>query len=147
MAEDAVVIRRTIPASADRVFDAWIDPEQLARWMSPVGHAVAEVDARVGGRIRVTMVGDGHSIEHGGEYLAIERPRRLVFSWRSPYTGGVASRVTVELIDGAGGTELTLRHELLPPEAVASHAGGWGSLLDRLSTLLSPASQEVARGA
>lgn len=147
MAEDAIVIRRTIPASAERLFDAWTDPEQLALWMSPVGHAVAQVDVRVGGRIRVTMAGDGRSIEHTGEYLAIERPHRLVFSWRSPYTGGIASRVTVELIDGPGGTDLTLRHELLPREAIRSHAGGWGSMLDRLAALLSPANQEVAHGA
>ncbi len=147
MTEDAVVIRRTIPASAERVFDAWTDPEQLARWMSPVGHAVAEVDARVGGSIRVTMSGDGRTIEHTGEYLAIERPRRLVFSWRSPYTGGGTSRVTVELIDGAGGTALTLRHELLPLVAIVSHAGGWGSMLDRLAALLSSKNQEVPDGA
>jgi uncharacterized protein YndB with AHSA1/START domain len=147
MAEDAVVIRRTIPASAERLFDAWTDPEQLARWMSPIGHAVVEVDARAGGRIRVTMAGEGRTIEHTGEYLAIERPHRLVFSWRSPYTGGVASRVTVELSEGAGGTELTLRHELLPLEAISSHAGGWGTMLDRLAALLSRSNQGVARGA
>lgn len=140
-------MRRTIAASAERLFHAWTDPGQLARWMSPVGHAVVEVDARVGGRIRVTMAGDGRTIEHTGEYLAIERPHRLVFTWRSPYTGGVASRVTVELIEGAGGTELTLHHELLPPEAIGSHAAGWGSMLDRLAALLSPANRELPRGA
>ena len=59
----------------------------------------------------------------------------------------VETMTTVELIDVEGGTELTLRHELLPLEAIGSHAGGWGSMLDRLASLLSPANQEVARGA
>jgi uncharacterized protein YndB with AHSA1/START domain len=147
MADEAVVIRRTIAASAESLFHAWTDPAQLARWMSPVGHAVAEVDARVGGRIRVTMAGDGRTIEHTGEYLAVDRPHRLVFTWRSPYTGGLASRVTVQLTEGADGTELTLRHELLPREAISSHAGGWGSMLDRLAALLAPANEELPRGA
>lgn len=145
MADGDVVIRRTIAATPDRLFRAWTDPAELARWMSPVGHADAEVDLRVGGRLLVTMIGEGQRIEHHGEFLEVDAPHRLVFTWQSPYTGGIATRVTVELAAVERGTDLTLRHELLSPEAARSHAGGWGAMLDRLAVLTQPGT-EVTHG-
>jgi uncharacterized protein YndB with AHSA1/START domain len=125
-------VHRFIPAAADDVFAAWTDPELMRRWMSPVGRAEAEVDLRVGGRFRLAMVGQGTKIEHTGEYLEISPPGRLVFSWRSPYTGPEPSVVTVVLRPVEGGTELVLTHEGLPEEGVPSHRDGWGRMLDRL---------------
>lgn len=131
-----VRIARLLPASPDRVFRAWTDPTRVARWMSPYGHATAELEPWVGGRLRVVMVGEGSEIEHTGEYLEVEPGSRLVFTWRSPYTGDRPSRVTVELRPAGDETELTLIHELLPPDVVAPHAGGWASMLDRLAAEL-----------
>jgi uncharacterized protein YndB with AHSA1/START domain len=128
-----VRIQRTLPASPERVFAAWTDPSSLARWISPVGHAEAEVEPWVGGRLRVTMIGDGRTIEHTGEYRELVHGQRLVFSWRSPFTGAEASVVTVELEAVASGTSLTLVHERLPADAVESHGGGWSLILDRLA--------------
>jgi len=138
MADGDIVLRRTIAATPDRIFRAWTDPSELARWMSPVGHADAEVDLRVGGRLLVTMIGEGQRIEHHGEFLTIEPPHRLVFTWQSSHTDGVATRVIVELTANERGTDLTLRHERLSPDAARSHAGGWGAMLDRLADLTQP---------
>jgi uncharacterized protein YndB with AHSA1/START domain len=132
----AVRVERVIPASPERVFAAWTDPAILAQWMSPVGHAEAEVEPWVGGRLRVTMIGPGVRIEHTGEYRELVPGHRLVFTWQSPYTGPGPSLVTVELREVAAGTALTLVHEQLPPEQVESHRGGWGPMLDRLSSVL-----------
>ena len=55
--------------------------------MSPVGHARVEADARVGGRLHVVMEGDGRVITHTGEFLEVDPPNRLSFTWRSPFTG------------------------------------------------------------
>jgi uncharacterized protein YndB with AHSA1/START domain len=115
------------------VFAAWTDPSLMARWLSASGHAEAEVDLRVGGRFRVTMVGQGQRIEHTGEYLELVPPRRLAFTWASPFTGPVASVVTVELRPLDDGTELLLTHEQLPEDQIEPHAGGWGRMLDRLT--------------
>jgi uncharacterized protein YndB with AHSA1/START domain len=145
MADGDVVLRRTIAATPDRIFHAWTDADELAHWMSPVGHADAEVDLRVGGRLLVTMIGEGQRIEHHGEFLEIDAPRRLVFTWQSSHTGGVATRVTLDLAAIERGTELTLRHELLTPEAARSHASGWSSMLDRLAGLTQPGT-EVSDG-
>lgn len=144
---DSLEIRRTLSVPVERVFAAWTDPDLLARWMTPIGHARVEADVRVGGRLRVIMVGNGRQIEHVGEYMEVAPPHRLSFTWQSEYTGGHPSRVTVKLVDRDGMTELTLRHELLPHGAAASHAGGWGTMLERLADEVGSMAEEVQRGA
>jgi uncharacterized protein YndB with AHSA1/START domain len=80
-----VKVERTFAASAKDVFDAWTSPEVMRRWF----HAgadwetpIAEVDLRVGGRVRVVMRRpDGTEGGGGGEYVLIERPNRLVMRW------------------------------------------------------------------
>jgi uncharacterized protein YndB with AHSA1/START domain len=125
-------LRRFLPGTPEEVFEAWTDPELMSRWMSPVGHAEAEVDLRPGGRFRVVMVGEGREIQHTGEYLEISPPDRLVFSWRSPYTGPDPTVVTVALQPVTGGTELVLTHDQLPEGMGPPHRDGWGRMLDRL---------------
>jgi uncharacterized protein YndB with AHSA1/START domain len=135
----SVRLERVIAAPPDRVFAAWIDPDLMARWMSPVGRSTAEVEPWVGGRLRVLMIGDDVRIEHRGEYLEIVPDRLLVFTWRSPYTGPGSSVVTVRLEPTEAGTVLTLIHERLPRDQVEPHQNGWGWMLDRLVTLLAAA--------
>lgn len=132
-----IEIRRRLPAQVDEVFRWWTDPELLREWMTPVGTVDAEVDLRVGGRLRIVMRGDGRVIEHTGEYLEIDPPRRIVFTWVSPYTGSVPSVITVELEPaGDDATDLRLVHSRLPDEAARRHRGGWDAMLDRLGGLL-----------
>jgi uncharacterized protein YndB with AHSA1/START domain len=131
-----VEITRILPASPDEVFRAWTDTERMRSWMSPIGEAEADVDLRVGGRFRLIMVGGGRRIEHSGEYLEVDPPSRLSFTWRSPFTGDADTVVTVLLSDHPDGTELHLRHERLTEEAAASHGQGWSQMLDRLETRL-----------
>lgn len=146
MVDNALEIRRMLPAPPERVFAAWTDASRLARWMSPVGHARVDANPRPGGRLRVVMVGDGREIEHVGEYVEVEPPHRLSFTWSSPYTGSEPSLVTVDLVPADGGTQLTLRHERLPDGAAASHGDGWGSMLERLAGLLGPHEEAVTDG-
>jgi uncharacterized protein YndB with AHSA1/START domain len=130
----SLVVERVLHADPDAVFDAWLDPEMLRDWMSPDGHAEADVDAREGGRFTIAMVGDEMRIEHTGEYLVVDRPRRLSFTWSSPYAH--ASVVTVTFAPHDDGTFVRLVHERLPEDHVAGHAGGWGTMLDRLQRIL-----------
>jgi uncharacterized protein YndB with AHSA1/START domain len=128
-----IEIRRRLPASVAEVFRWWTEADLLREWMSPIGTVEAEVDLRVGGALRIVMRGDGTVIEHVGEYVEIEPPRRLVFTWASPFTGVEPSLVTVELEpEGADATQLHLIHSRLPESAAPSHQGGWGAMLDRL---------------
>jgi len=132
----AVRVVRVLPATPEEVFDAWLDPEGLARWMcpGPVTSATAEVDGRVGGRFRIVMREPGTDYLHTGEYRELARPRRLVLTWVSEATRGLPTTVTVELKPhGAGETELTLVHEGLPEETAERYTDGWGQILEKLA--------------
>ena len=98
-AAPAVVIRRLIPAPRERVFAAWLDPVSLATWMRPgdVTSATAEIDARVGGTFRIVMSHGRGDPEHWGEYVAIEPPSLLSFTWASASTNREPTLVTIDL--------------------------------------------------
>ena len=130
----ALVVERVLPASPDEVFDAWTTPSRMAAWMSPVGAAEAEVDLRVGGSFRVVMV--EARLEHTGEYLEIDPPSRLVFTWVSPFTGAEPSVVTVELHPHDKGARVVLTHERLPEDVIDGHRDGWGAMIERLAGIL-----------
>ena len=134
-ADAAVVVRRTIAAPADLLFDAWLDPVALAEWMRPgtIRSTEAKVDARVGGTYQITMQGESGVIPHSGTYRVIDRPKRLVFTWNSPHTGTRETLVTVDFIATGRSTEVVVTHELLPESARPSHSRGWTSGLEHLS--------------
>jgi uncharacterized protein YndB with AHSA1/START domain len=125
--------------SAERVFDAWLDPAKAAKFLfaTATGQMVrAEIDARVGGRFVFVDRRDGEDIEHVGEYLEIDRPRRLVFSFAVPKFSGEFTRVIVEIAPAGGGCELTLTHEGVLPDYAVSTEGGWNMILEGLAAAL-----------
>jgi uncharacterized protein YndB with AHSA1/START domain len=130
-------IVRVLSASPEEVFDAWTDPASMALWMCPgtVERAMVEADPRVGGRFRIVMKGRDCDHDHAGEYLVVDRPRRLVFTWTSEATQGRTTTVSVVLRSrGPDETELVLTHDGLPDdEAVDRHRSGWGDILQKLS--------------
>jgi uncharacterized protein YndB with AHSA1/START domain len=130
----AVVVRRTIAASAEDLFDAWLDPEALAQWMRPgaIRSTVARVEPRVGGAYEITMQGSDGPITHKGVYRNIDRPKRLVFTWASPGTEHKDTLVTVDFIRVDERTEVIVTHEQLPESAMPSHRNGWTSGLQHL---------------
>lgn len=133
-ASAAVVVRRTIRASAEVLFDAFLDPYALSEWMRPgtIRSAVATVEPRVGGRYEVIMQAESGPIPHTGVYRLIDRPRRLVFTWHSPNTGTTETLVTVDFVAATNGTEVVVTHELLPEAARPAHSRGWTSGLEHL---------------
>jgi len=134
LASAAVVVRRTISASADDLFDAWLDPEALATWMRPgtIRSTVAKVEPRVGGSYEITMQGQYGPIVHKGVYQQIDRPKRLVFTWASPGTELRDTLVTVDFVPVGNRTEVIVTHEQLPESARPSHSNGWTSGLQHL---------------
>ena len=131
----AVIVRRTIAATADEIFDAWLDPTALGIWMRPesIRHTSAKTDARVGGSYEIIMQGDENTYPHHGVYRVIDRPRRLVFTWISHGTEGCETLVTVDFLPAGQRTEVVVTHEQLPEGARESHTQGWTSGLDRLA--------------
>jgi uncharacterized protein YndB with AHSA1/START domain len=122
-------------ASAERVFDAWLDREKASRWLFATagGQMVrAELDARVGGGFLFVDRRDGEDVEHVGTYLEIERPRRLVFTFRVPKYSSEGTRVTVEIEPRDTGCELVLTHEGVLPEWAEKTQEGWEGILAKL---------------
>ena len=137
-----VRVTRRFAASAERVFDAWLDPAMATRWLfrSPEGEPVsATMDARVGGRFTAVAHRADGDIEHVGEYRVIERPTRLVFTFAVPQFSPEYDLVTVEIRPLADGCELTLVNRM-SPEIYAEWgdrtAEGWTDMLGRLAELL-----------
>jgi uncharacterized protein YndB with AHSA1/START domain len=97
-----VQVAREFDASPERVFDAWLNPDLVGRWM--IGPALREetvlriaVDPRAGGRFSFLVLRDGQEIDHVGEYLVLARPHRLVFTWGVAAIAEGDSRVTVNV--------------------------------------------------
>ncbi len=130
----AVVVRRTIAATAEDLFDAWLDPQAMAIWMRPgsIQTTTAKVDARVGGSYELEMRSATETYPHTGVYRVIDRPRRLVFTWISRGTEQQESLVTVEFVARGASTEVVVTHQQLSEGARPSHKDGWTSALQRL---------------
>ena len=139
-AEARLWMTRDLPFPRERVFAAWLEPAGMRTWLCPfsIAHTEALLDARVGGRFIIVMHEPGCAYEHTGEYLDIDPPHRLRFTWVSKGTELMESIVTITLTDHEGGTRLDLLHEGLPHErAAAGHEAGWNEIVDKLIASLS----------
>jgi uncharacterized protein YndB with AHSA1/START domain len=131
-----VTIKRVIAGTAEDIFDLWTHPKLMVRWMSPYAgtvHSEAAADVRVGGAFKLSMVSGDSVCDIHGTYVEVERPTKLVFTWRGPPTANVNTLVTLALKALETGTELTLTHEKLPtPEVREGHRTGWSNMFDHL---------------
>jgi uncharacterized protein YndB with AHSA1/START domain len=133
--EFALTVRREIAASAEELFDAWLDAESLSQWLRPSGidETRAENEPREGGTFRIVMVRD-EELVHTGMYRVIDRPRRLVFTWSSPATEHRDSVVTVTFEPSGEATVVEINQVGLPSEeSRVSHNGGWTDALRELA--------------
>lgn len=139
MAELELTTSRVINAAPETVFNAWLDPEMMAKFMIPAqGVAVpeAKADPVVGGRFSVLMRAGDKDMPHGGEYKEIDPHSRIVFTWESPFSVD-DSTVTLTIAPSGSGTEITLHHvKFADEEQRDNHNGGWTSILAKLDDVL-----------
>jgi uncharacterized protein YndB with AHSA1/START domain len=139
--ENLVVVRLThrFAASAERVFDAWLNPASACKWLfaTPSGEMVrTEIDARVGGSFNLTERRDAGDVEHIGEYLEIERPRRLAFTFAVPKYSPLYTRVSIDIVPTEAGCQLALTQEGVLPEWASRCEKGWSEILDGLGLVI-----------
>jgi uncharacterized protein YndB with AHSA1/START domain len=134
----SVKVSRRFNATAERAFDAWLDPERARQFLfTRPGQVIvrAEIDARVGGSFLFVARRDGNDIDHVGNYLEIDRPRRLAFTLCVPSVWADDNRVTVEIVPLPMGCELTVTHEGVLPEHESPIESGWIQFLESLQSL------------
>jgi uncharacterized protein YndB with AHSA1/START domain len=135
-----LIVRKTIQASAERLFEAWTQPAQLKKWWGPQSVVCidAEVDLRVGGRYRIAnQFPDGKVVWIAGEFETIEQPHKLVYTWRFEPEAGASERVTVVFELRGDATEVIVTHERIPNAAIRDmHEKGWQGCLDGLAEYL-----------
>ena len=131
-----LTVSKRIAAPPARVFEAWLDPEMLAKFMTPGRDMTvprAATDPVEGGRFDIAMKTANAEIPHSGTYREITRHSRLVFTWESPFSAP-GSTVTLDFEEVEGGTQVTLKHvKFTSEERRDNHAGGWTSILDQLA--------------
>lgn len=134
-------IRRTIKATPEALYAAWLDPATIARFMAGGADqkvTEARTDPRVGGSFRIVMTAD-KEIPHEGIYKDLVPHSLIRFTWSSPYSPA-DSEVTIELAPVAGGTEVTLSQvKFLSEGARDGHRGGWTLILERLAAMIETA--------
>ncbi len=132
-------LSRVINAPIDKVFDAWLDPQLLSRFMLPMPgmpQPKTEVDGREGGRFTIYMDIGEKIIPHSGTYLELDRPNRLIFSWESPFSTD-GSTVTLEFtVQDKVKTRLELTHvRFIDEETRDNHEIGWSNILAALDEM------------
>ena len=136
-------LTRLIGAPAERVFNAWLDPALMAKWMGPRDRVkdckVLMIEPRVGGRYQIQMIGPSCTDSSrgdmivGGEYREIVPHSRLVFTWTWEHEGQ-DTLVSLTFKPVGNQTELTLLHEnFARAESRDSHRHGWDACLDQLA--------------
>jgi uncharacterized protein YndB with AHSA1/START domain len=128
-----VVVIRQLAAPVEQVFDAFLTEKVAQHFLFATATGLmitTRIDARVGGRYDFTErrpeMGD---VRHVGEYLEIERPRRLVFTFGVPQFDPRMTRVTIDIAPTQAGCEVTLTNEGVPDAYVERNREGWRTIL------------------
>ncbi|HKR89946.1 MAG TPA: SRPBCC domain-containing protein [Phenylobacterium sp.] len=132
----SVTVTRRYDASPEKVFDAFLDVSVARRFMFATASGemiTAEIDPRVGGAFSFTeRRPDMGDVRHVGEYLEIDRPRRLAFTFAVPQFDPRMTTVTIEIAPDGDGCRLTLTNEGVPPDHLDSNREGWSRILEGL---------------
>ena len=135
-------IERTFDASVEQVFEAWTSEEALRRWLHGMPDwetPTAEVDLRVGGRIRIVMRDPSDGTEAGatGEYKVVEPPRNLVFTWVWDHQPDQPQLIELEFSERDGRTTVLMTNSAIPTDGqLKSQERGWHVCYDNLERLL-----------
>jgi uncharacterized protein YndB with AHSA1/START domain len=134
-----VATHQTFASAVGRVYDAFLDAPTAAKFLfrTPAGEMVRqEVDARVGGFYAFTERRGGEDVLHTGEYLELERPRRIVFTFSVPKYSSAVSTVAIAIVPQGAGCEVTLTNSGVPAEWAEPTGAGWEMILAKAAALI-----------
>jgi uncharacterized protein YndB with AHSA1/START domain len=136
----SLTLKRRLNAPAEKVYAAWTQPEQIAKWFGPSDTSKvlrAETDVRVGGRYTLAFrTEDGEEHHVSGIYREVKPNEKLQFTWAWRSTPERESLVTILIKPDGDGSMLTLMHEQFFDEAARDrHEWGWTGTLNKLEKL------------
>jgi uncharacterized protein YndB with AHSA1/START domain len=131
-----------INASPERIFRALTTEEQAEWWGSGADYRTHDyvIDLRPGGRWSCKATGPkGDTSTVGGEYITVDPPKVLEYTWEPSWDNFAQSRVRIELEPRGSGTRLTLRHTGFEGRETKceNHKTGWTRVLGWLSGYVS----------
>ncbi|QQE13194.1 SRPBCC domain-containing protein [Planctomycetota bacterium] len=137
-------LQRTINASADELFDAWLNPDTLAAWFKPepvLDCDDCQINPTETGIFRITLLNrdTGEHYIVTGHFIDLDEPNTLSFtwSWELPQNG-IRDTICTVLFDpittDPDQTVLTFIHTGFPDQdACDDHEQGWKGCLDSLA--------------
>jgi len=139
-------LKHMVDSPRERIFNLLTEPAELAKWWGPHGFTTPEVelDLSVGGRYRFTMQPpEGEAFHLSGEFIEIDPPTRLVytFRWDEPDPDDRETVVVLSLAAVGGATEVSLSQgEFATDERLALHRSGWADSLEKLGKVIETSS-------
>ncbi len=134
-------------ATAERVYDTWLDARQVRLWMAAALKSFGfagdiqriEIDARVGGKFFFSDMRDGKEAQHWGNYIELDRPRKIIFTWIVDESEEAnPSKVTLTIQSESTGCVASIVHEMDAKwvDYVARTESGWSRMLQQVDNLL-----------
>ncbi len=144
--ERELQVTRLIGGPPELVFQAWIEPDQVAKWWAPDGFSVpresVDVEPGVGGHIHFTMAESGGGAEYPVRFEIVEfvEPELLVLtSPAMPEVGILEPTRTRAVFEADGdGTRITVNQGPHTDEMLRMAAAGWEGSFDKLEALFAP---------
>lgn len=112
-----LTMTRVFEVAPERVFDAWLNPEMMRKWFFTLEstNKVAQNNPQVGGTWEIIDHREGKDYRAIGEYLEIDRPNKLVFTFRMPQFSETEDTITVELKEIQNGCEMIFSQHIIVP--------------------------------
>ncbi len=136
----SITLARDFDASPEFVFDAWIQPATAAQWLfsTTASTTVCDLDPRVGGTYTITRTQGDERYVAVGEYVVLDRPHQLVFTFGMPQFSADSCTVTVDISAQDGRTRLRLTQDRMRPGDEEAMLAGWSAMFDLLEQALTP---------
>jgi uncharacterized protein YndB with AHSA1/START domain len=135
-------LEKILAAPQERVFAAFVDPEQLRRFWGPEGFTVErlEFEAVEGTDYRIAVQPpEGDAFHIRGTFRAVEAPSRLAFTfiYEEPDPDDQETLVTLTFEPADPGTRVTLdQGPFKTAVRLELHRDGWTDTLERLERSL-----------
>lgn len=134
-----VEVTHQYSTTPEKVFEAWHDPKLAQKWFGPgLGQTrPVQIESKVGGKFRIVQIRDGEPVGHSGEYLVLDKPRYIAFTWATDDDEG-SDEVHVYITPSDGGSYVRLVHTMDEEwkEFTDRTKASWLSMMKKMDELL-----------